>query len=84
MTKIFELNERTKAVMPLATLLCFLTATATAAITYESMRSADQSNTAAIQELQARMIKLEKTQEDIAVLKNDVQWLRRYLESQRK
>lgn len=87
MTKPFDISEKSRVVMPLVAILAALSLTATAAATWSGLRGEVRDTAADVQRTREdlrlvgdRVKKLEDAQSDIAVLKNDVVWIRRYLE----
>ena len=79
-----SLNERTAVRLPLIVLLSILAATATAVIAWARLGDVDSVNARAIEVHERRINKLEEGQADLAVIRNDVQWIRRSLEQQKR
>lgn len=73
------ISERTAVRLPLALLLAGVAAVASATFAYAIQRTAVDENTRAIINHAARIERLEQSQADLAVIRNDVRWIREQL-----
>ena len=77
----FSIGDQTKVRMPLLMLLGLLGVVASATIAWSTLRATGEDHTAQLVAHDARITKLEANQADIAVMRNDVMWIRKTLEA---
>jgi hypothetical protein len=76
------LADQTKIRLPLVMLLSLLALVATAAVVWSGDHNAVADHASQLATHDSRIRKLEEEQTDIAVMKNDVRWIRSTLEQQ--
>jgi len=79
-TPPISLGEQTKVRMPLLMLVGLLAAVASATVAITTIRAGTESHTLQLAVHDERLNKLEAAQADLALVKNDVNWIRRTLE----
>jgi len=82
-TPSISLSERTKVRLPLVMLVAIVGAVAAAAIDRSNILTSVEAQRAKIAEQDERLRRLEVAQAEIAVMRNDVLWIRRALERER-
>lgn len=80
----FNLGDQTKVRLPLVMLLTLLAFVASAAVVWSGDHSALADHATTLSTHDQRIRKLEENQADIAVMRNDVLWIRRTLELQQQ
>lgn len=78
-----QVDEKTKVRLPLLILLALLGTVATAAGAWSMHSSKIGTLQDSAAQHEKRILKIEEQVQDIAVIKNDVQWIRRELERRR-
>ncbi len=82
-TPSISLSERTKVRLPLVMLVAIVGAVAAAAIDRSNILTSVEAQRAKLVEQDERLRRLELAQAEIAVMRNDVLWIRRALERER-
>lgn len=79
-----KFSERTPFTLSVAVLVALLSGTATAATIWSKNESAREEQSRVLTDHEARMQRLELKMEDVTTMKNDMAWVKRYLERQER
>lgn len=83
-TPTIALSERTAVRLPLALLLAGVAAVASATFVYATQRGEVDDHTKTLANHSTRIERLEQSQADLAVIRNDVRWIREQLAATRR
>lgn len=78
-TPPISINERTNVRLPLALIFAGVAAVAGATLAYAMQRNTVEAHTIALSSHENRIERLEQSQADLAVIRNDVRWIREQL-----
>ena len=77
----FKVTERTPVTMPVVLLIVLAGAVISSTLAWADLRATDKTHSESISSQEVRIRRLEEGQADIAVIRNNVDWIRRSIES---